>query len=584
MGDYSISNFSFNKGKTEYKGNKNKTFDLTKFDGVSKNELLQNVGGENTARGKLIASVFQKYDRSGDGILTQEEFSAMRNDLVRMAGDGNLGGRELKKFNENLGVENNTYSMEDLQSLVGMMVDGTDSITGVSTNGNNVTVAYNPENTDGITERVFKNGILLQQTQNAKNPPIIEGGGIDFTNSTETITYGDDGRTPVKTVIRGAGDNPPVLTKNFAADGTTLTSAELKYTDRTGNITVEYRNDLEKPTKKTTVHPDGTKEIIVYIYFPNGSVTETYENENGQTTKVVEKDSSGNETEIYTYNNDKVTLQVYEGNELKHTIENANSIEDANTKLQQELQAEQNEGANEPQTTEYQVAQGEVWYNLVAAKYNVSDHKTIMNIVHQLKESNGVNENDRTMPATLNLPNKVTVGDTVYTLDTTKAADAGLLTTTPSPVNDRAVTEAPTPSQGTDNNGDEVVATDPNHPTYAYDPLWTRLDLPLFKLNQMDIYIGDKEDRYARRIQEKYDNGTFSTFEYVNSFGGSNSDFKRICDYNTLGILTGYAVFEYDSQENCTRILYYDSSGRLIKYTNEEETFWRDPNGNKMNE
>lgn len=581
MGDYSISNFSFNKGKTEYKGNKNKTFDLTKFDGVSKNELLQNVGGENTARGKLIASVFQKYDRSGDGILTQEEFSAMRNDLVRMAGDGNLGGRELKKFNENLGVENDTYSMEDLQSLVGMMVDGTDSITGVSTNGNNVTVTYNPENTDGITEQVFKNGILLQQTQNAKNPQRI--GGIDFTNSTETITYGDDGRTPVKTVIRGAGDNPPVLTKNFAADGTTLTSAELKYTDRTGNITVEYGNDLEKPTKKTTVHPDGTKEIIVYIYFSNGSVTETYENENGQTTKVVEKDSSGNETEIYTYNNDKVTLQVYEGNELKHTIENANSIEDANTKLQQELQAEQNEGANEPQTTEYQVAQGEVWYNLVAAKYNVSDHKTIMNIVHQLKESNGVNKNNRTMPATLNLPNKVTVGDTEYTLNTTKAADAGLLATTQSPVNGEVVTEAPTPSQGTGNDGGDVDI-DPNPPTYAYDPLWARSGGPSFSLEPKDLLVNVKTDFYGREIQKKKADGTFVTYEYVNLLDGNDFQCKRVFIYDTLGMLTSYSVGEFDDRRNLTRELRYDSSGRLIKYTNEEETFWRDPNGNKMNE
>lgn len=577
MGDYSISNFSFNKGKTEYKGNKNKTFDLTKFDGVSKNELLQNVGGESTAKGKLIASVFQKYDRSGDGILTQEEFSAMRNDLVRMAGDGNLGGRELKKFNENLGVENDTYSMEDLQSLVGMMVDGTDSITGVSTNGNNVTVTYNPENTDGITKQVFADGILLQQTQNAKNPQRIEGVDIDFTDSTETITYGDDGRTPTKTVIRGAGGNPPVLTKNFAADGTTLMSAELKYTDRTGNITVEYGNDLEKPTKKTTEQPSGAKEVIQYKYNSDGSVTETYKNENGQTTKVVEKDSSGNETKRleYTYNNGKVTLQVYEGNELRNTIENADSIDDANTKLQQELQAEQNEGANEPQTTEYQVAQGEVWYNLVAAKYNVSDHKTIMNIVHQLKESNGVNKNNRTMPATLNLPNKVTVGDTEYTLNTTKAADASLLATTQSPVNGEVVTGAPTPSQGTGNDGG-VVDRDPNPPTNIYD----FSVFSIHPLSALDLYVENKTNRFGRTIQEKYDDGTFATYEYLGIAGENKS---RTCFYDVQGNLTSYAVCEYDNRGNLTRKLRYDNSGHLIKYMNsEEENFWRDPSGNKI--
>ncbi len=577
MGDYSVSNFSFNKGKAEYNGQTKRTFDLTKFDGVSKEELLRNAGGENTAKGKLITSIFSKYDSSGDGILTQEEFSAMRNDLVRMAGDGNLGGHELKRFNENMGVDKNAYSMEDLQSLVGMMVDGTDSITGVNTNGNNVTVTYNSEMTNGVTEQVFEKGVLLSQTQKAKNPPVIKGGSIDFTNSTETITYGDDGRTPVKTVIRGAGDNPPVFTKNFDTDGTTLKSAELKYTSKSGNITVEYGNDLTKPNKMTTVHPNQTKEIITYIYNDDGSIIETYTNENGQTTKVVEKDSSGNETKRleYTYTNGKVTLEVFVDDDQQYEVSDADSVEDANNQLEQlETQVEQDQGADEPQTTEYRVAQGEVWYNLVAAKYGVNDPKTIMDIVHQLKRANEVDVKNKTMPKTLNLPNEVTVGERTFPLNTQATADPSLVRT-----------EAPAiTSPNADQVGaeDQAVDVDKNPPTNTTDPNFLT-NMPTSQLSSQDLLLNEKTDNFGREILEKNDDNTFTTTEYRNQFLGTDQYQSRSCRYDARGKLLRYTVFEYDNKGNYIRQLLYDANGNLLRYANSTEDFYRDLSGKKIN-
>ena len=144
MGENSV-NFSFNKGQK---------INLAKFDGVSKDELL-NKQGITDGQKNLLKSIFSKYD-NGDGVLSADEFKNLQADLIKLAGDNNLGKRELKKFNKNaLGVDKKAYSMEDLQTVIGMMTDGSDSITNVAKDGENVKITYKPQDGVGTKTSTF---------------------------------------------------------------------------------------------------------------------------------------------------------------------------------------------------------------------------------------------------------------------------------------------------------------------------------------------------------------------------------------------------------------------------------------------
>lgn len=508
MGENSV-NFSFNKGQN---------VNLSKFDGVSKEELLKRQGISDKQKA-LLESIFRKYD-NGDGILTKEEFQQMQADLVRIAGDNNLGKRELKKFNTNLGVDKKAYSMEDLQSLVGVMVDGTDSITGVKTEGTKLTITYNPEMTRGVTEQVFENEVLFSKTRNYSDA--IEIGDVKLENPTEILTYGDDGKTVIKSVRKGSGPNAPILVTYYDYDNEgAVLNRQLDYTTQEGHVTVLYGNDINKPTQKTITKPNGEQVVEDY-------------------TKADVIENSG----------------------------------DAEGDVVQE----------KPAITEYQVQKGEVWYNLVAAKYGVSDPKIIMEIVHQLKDANGINKNQKTMPSAVNLPNEITVGDETFPLDTTKAADASLLRKE-TPVRKKEQTQ----SGG-------VVAKDPNPPVakttpprqYSIPPIATKA-VPLRalpsvgkSLQKVDMSLAGKTvtnpdgtkteynddgrvsrvlDAQGRTKYARLSDRLYQEFEY----NGSEKYCARCTYRNYDGSVDSYKDYEYDSKGNESRFVLRDASGKIEK-------------------
>ena len=378
-------NFSFNKGQK---------INLAKFDGVSKEELL-NKQGITDGQKNLLKSIFSKYD-NGDGVLSADEFKNLQADLIKLAGDNNLGKRELKKFNKNaLGVDKKAYSMEDLQTVIGMMTDGSDSITNVAKDGENVKITYKPQDGVGTKTSTF--------ATDKKNNLTILADDVVNNGVTTHIEY-LDGDTNKRTQMTETKGNS-VTTTLYKEDGTSIDSR----TRVTGAVTedLDFKNGDRVLTKKTD-KGGGNNEIVKYDY-NDGGVTETvYDTANGDNpVSIVTKDKDGNvtKTNAYTYDGDKTTVVETVGtgdNAVRtKTVKNGNKLESFVN-----VDAEGNVLNNT-----HTVKAGDTWYGIVQAKYGVTDHKTTMEIVHKLKNQAGVAYSANKMPDKITLLAKITLKD-----------------------------------------------------------------------------------------------------------------------------------------------------------------------------
>jgi len=539
MGENSV-NFSFNKGQQINIGN---------FDGVSKEELIKKAGGENTQQGRLIASIFGRYD-NGDGFLSADEYNAMQADLVRFAKDDNLGGRELKKFNANLSttsntVDKNAYSMEDLQSVVGMMTAGTDRVTGVVTQGNKVTVSYNPEMSEGVTEEVYEDKILLKRSSNLQYNLEFED-GVVLTDAVKTFTYDDNGKFPIKSVIKGSSPNSPVMTCTYAGnaeDGGDFLSMEYTYVNREGNVKVTCYTDepnIGKPSQKVTTKPDNSTEIIDYMYTEDG-VTETYRDaEGGKPTKIVVKDAQGNvvSTKTYTYDGDKST-------EIEETGTGDDAVRTRTVRNGNKLESFVNVDAEgNVQDSTHTVKPGDSWYGIVQAKYGVTDHRTTMEIVHKLKENAGVRRFANTMPAEITLPAEVTLASgTKVALKNTDA----LVNMTHNVANAPRIT----PPQA-------LAQADLPQPIEALTAEQQQITIPTYEVNTANAgkTVAVEGGQYYR-----YDNAGRVINVYVDEAhknAGNNS--VRI-KYDAQGNVTEYQQNSDDEQGHWMGAIQYDGTG-----------------------
>lgn len=559
-------NFSFNKGQK---------LNITKSDGVSSEELLKR-DGISSQQKALLQSIFKKYD-NGDGILTAEEYTALQSDLVTFAKDDNLGGRELKRFNEQkLGVDKNAYSMEDLQTVIGMMVDGKD---GVKTNE------------DGTVDVVafLENGGKCTATYMPVDDPADSGKktlrlSYEYIENGDKITkieYRDGDRNKISKSYERQGDTTTTIT--YEDDGVTVLSKKRV----TGTVVEEFDpSNLDRITKRETNKGSGVVDTIKYEYDNDGNVTEIYKDavHGDKPVKTVKKDAQGSviSTTEYDYDGD-ITTETTTVSDGDPTVVRKDK-----------------DGNVIPETSTYDVKPGEVWYNIVAAKYNISDHKTIMNIVHQLKDAAGIDYKSTKMPSQLTLPNEVTVGEQKFTLNVEAAANPDLVRTTPPPP-----------------PADEVVAQDPNPPSrYTTPPeKLSSVIIPTVppmsdsvtgkRLQNVDALMADKtiynsdgtktyydsegrisyeldaQDRMKYIVYENY----YVEYEYGILMGDNPT---RYIYRNFDGTVRKFEDYEYDFAGNLTRSIYRDEQGKIIEYVdnlydakgNRYRKVTRDANGN----
>ena len=579
-------NFSFNKGQK---------INLAKFDGVSKEELL-NKQGITEGQKYLLKSIFSKYD-NGDGVLSADEFKNLQADLIKLAGDNNLGKRELKKFNKNaLGVDKKAYSMEDLQAVIGMMTDGSDSITNVAKDGENVKITYKPQDGVGTKTSTFatdeKNNLTILADD------VVNG---DVTTHIEYLD-GDTNKCTQMTETKGNS----VTTTLYKDDGTSIDSK----TRVTGAVTedLDFKNDDRVLTKKTD-KGGGNNETVKYDY-NDGGVTETvYNSANGDNpVRIVTKDKDGNvtKTNAYTYDGDKTTVveTVGTGDEAVRTktVKNGNKLESFVN-----VDAEGNVLNNT-----HTVEAGDTWYGIVQAKYGVTDHKTTMEIVHKLKDEAGVAYSANKMPDEITLLAKITLknGTEVglknkdalvnmkHGLNTApRITPPAKLTADKMPHKIDALSKEqqkitiPTFEVKTDcanktdkqNDGryfqynadgrveciyaDEKAKNAKNNAVYIeYDDNGNVSEYQLNSYDDKGRYIGSIKyggsgDFLERWVNDKfYDNGNHGRLTYYNADGSVNTVIDN-CAYDEQGRDLGYDNFDTDGSWLCSRKLDYGNDG-----------------------
>ncbi len=186
-----------------FRFNKGESVNLTNFNGVSKEELSSRKDVTNNQK-KLIESIFKQYDKNNDGILSKEEYDAMSKDLQKVAGNDNLSKRELKKFNKNcLGVDKKNYEMSDLQKVMTMMTDDSDSVTNVEkrVDSDAIETTYNDDGSYSVT-RYNKNDNAKTTTNYDKNGneiPDTEQNEEDKKKDVDVEKSANDDKTSKKT-------------------------------------------------------------------------------------------------------------------------------------------------------------------------------------------------------------------------------------------------------------------------------------------------------------------------------------------------------------------------------------------------
>lgn len=544
-------NFTFNKGQN---------FDISKFDGVSKEELIKKAGGKNSQQGKLIETIFAKYD-NGDGILTAAEYSKLQADLITFAKDDNLSNKELKRFNkENLGIDKKAYSMEDMQAVIGMMVDGTDDITNVTEYADGLKVTHKPKDGVGTKTETYQAGenggltLLEDEVVNGDMTTITryadgekKGSKLEIVkNDWQTLTvYGDDGETP------------SLITRTKGIE--------------------TYEMDPKNPDRPLSYEKNGQPQKTTVLYSYNGDeVTETtyLGDDKTKPTKVEVKGGANPHVTEYSYDGDVTTETT--------TVEGQEPV----------VVKKDKDGNVIPETTTYDVKSGEVWYNIVAAKYGVSDHKVIMDIVHQLKDAAGIERNSTKMPSNITLPNEIKSGDKTYKLNIDASTNPELVKKSV-PVQSNPVAEetevTKVPVQEQQDNTEDV---DPCPPHKDNNPP-KKLSKPLTPPSLMPLKFAAPSvvQLFSQKADALMANKTITNSDGTKTVYDSEGKVKEICyaDGKTKYCLEYPGIInekEYDMNGNEARVIVRNMDGELYwvydyeyDINGNESSVTRDANG-----
>ena len=531
--------------------------DFENFNGIQKNDFGTKVSQ------KLTDSVFSKYDKNNDNILDEAELKEMQQDIEKFAKNDNLDKLETKKFFKSLGLEKgHELKQKDLYDFLQTIQADTDSVSSAVTGENGeTTVVYKPDaNNITKTERYTMdsdgNKTLIEENEEGENYKKT----TSYDENGKTVTETNDGKTTVSQY-----DADGNLTKTIETNNNTVVTTEY---GENGEITEKYRekgtvkeflDENNRVTQKITTKGDGITETVDFTYNDDGSVIET-KTENGIKTEV-HKDSTGQTLKTITQNQDGSTTEITTLNGQRVKTE-----KDKDGNITSKVNIDEN---GNPVSYKHTVQKGEYWYVIVQNKYGVSDHKTIMEIVHQLKDNAGVDYRSSLMPSEIELPPSITLknGSTISlknidaTVNETPAADTKIDVPEVPENLPQPVAESELPPKQISLPANEHITANPeranksyvqdNGQTYSYDS------------NGRIIKIYDNQSDYYSLPSVIYsykDDGSLESCQY-NHYDAKGNLLQQDV-YNSNGYLNHFAK----NEDIDTDVINYNF-GRQIIYT-----------------
>lgn len=396
MSDYSDNGISFGK---------NKNINFSNFNGIHKDDL-------NANKGALKDSLFTKYDTNKDNILDETELKFLQNDIQGFAKNDKLSKRETKKFFKSLGLENNKeLKRDDLYNFLSTIQADKDSIASASTSSESGTtfVEYKPDENNAIKREVYSN------EQDGSHKPVAEQVLYDE-NHVLTTLYKEDGtihkfdvrdNMQFLTVTNSDGktkmlqemnkDTNETVTTEFADDGETIAS---KYREN-GAITEYLDPNNDRVTMRVTDKGNGVTEKVKYDYNEDGSYKTTLLDANDKpVSSVTKKGDKELATSSITTSEDGSTTEIVTSGEGEN-VQRTKVVKDKDGNVTTKVNIDENGNAV---AYNHKVNEGENWYGIVQAKYGITDYKTTMEIVHQLKKNANVRRSSSVMPSEIELP------------------------------------------------------------------------------------------------------------------------------------------------------------------------------------
>ena len=396
MSDYSDNGISFGK---------NKNINFSNFNGIHKDDL-------KAEKGALKDSLFAKYDKNKDNILDETELKFLQNDIQGFAKNEKLSNRETKKFFKSLGLENNkSLKRDDLYNFLSTIQADKDSIASASTSSESGTtfVEYKPDENNAIKRAVYSN------EQDGSHKPVAEQVLYDE-NHVLTTLYKEDGtihtfdvrdNMQFLTVTNSDGktkmlqemnkDTNETVTTEFADDGETIAS---KYREN-GAITEYLDPNNDRVTMRVTDKGNDVLEKVKYEYNDDGSYKETLLDANDKpVSSVTKKGDKELATSSITTSEDGSTTEIVTSGEGEN-VQRTKVVKDKDGNVTTKVNIDENGNAV---AYNHKVNEGENWYGIVQAKYGITDYKTTMEIVHQLKKNANVRRSSSVMPSEIELP------------------------------------------------------------------------------------------------------------------------------------------------------------------------------------
>ena len=568
---------------------KNQKINFDNFNGIRKQDL-KNVGG-----GALSESLFAKYDKNKDDVLDSGELQTLKDDINEFAKDRNLSKKKKKKFFKNLGLEKgHDLKRGDLFEFLQTIEADKDSISRAVTDGNGKTILeFKPDENNVIKRIVYSN------EADGSHRPVAEQ--TEAEGYTRTLNFNEDGSSTEdvvtdkklsRTEYNASGkpvymlekdlETNDVITSEFSEDGTSITA---RYRRRGAVTEFLDPNNGDRVAARVTDKGDGVSEVVQFTYNDDGSVTETTLDAEGNPVSFVTK-KNGEEIASGSSGEDGKTVQT-SGKDGVTTEFTTTGEGDAAQRVKVEKDKDGNiisrvsvdENGN-PVAYKHKVNQGENWYNIVKAKYGITDHKQIMEIVHQLKDSAGVKRSSALMPSEIQLPPSVTLKDgtqislrdieakvDVPSVPTPAAAEAES-----APAAGRA--EPAEPVDGTTSAETPEVSvpeTDTNPPEDDMTPPLPGMNLSL-SIKPLGIHETIPNWANAGKTVKNPDGTSFTYDEngFITNEYDADGNLTRNIERNSDGSVRWYTDFEYDASGNKIRWIVRNADGSVDFYTNIE--------------
>ena len=577
---------------------KNQNINFDNFNGIQKKDF-DKAGG-----GALAEPIFAKYDKNKDNVLDESELKTLQDDIREFAKDDTLGKREAKRFFKSLGLEKgHDLKREDLYKFLQTIQADKDSVDRAYTDAEtgDTIVQYKPDENNVVN--------LIRYTNNSDNTHTPKAMAEVFSEDHHRTSFlNDDGTMSIVDVngnkqVEAQYDENKLLIQTSEIDTQTNEKVTTLYEDdgetikskfrQNGSVT-EYLDPAngDRVTERVTDKGNGVTETVQFTYNEDGSVTETTVGADEKPiSSVTKKDGQEISSVQYTYEDGKtVQTSTKDGitTEITTTgegdaVQRVKVEKDGQGNVTSRVNVDEN---GSPVAYKHKVNQGENWYNIVKAKYGITDHKQIMEIVHQLKDNAGVKRSSALMPAEIELPASITLknGSTVALKDIESKVEVQQQ----QPVKgspEAAAPEEQTPVQ--DKNPPQVDTNPPTNDTYIYLPKPSPLSLEesvpnLTKANLIIENFGSKFEYDDKGfVISKYDSAGNEVrsisrnadgsvdYYYDFEYDSAGNEVRSICR-NADGSVDYYYDFEYDSAGNKVRSIYRNADGSVSSYSDSE--------------